>query len=75
MLKRLGYTVTPFTNSRDALKAFINDSAKFDVVITDLEMPKMAGITRLHTECLCALTLSITEFVLDLISNYVKMSC
>jgi len=43
MLARLGYKVTTFTNGTDALEAFYNDSAKFDVVITDLAMPNMAG--------------------------------
>ena len=43
MLERLGYKVTSFTNGTDALEAFHNDSEKFDVVITDLAMPNMAG--------------------------------
>lgn len=43
MLTRLGYNVTSFTNSVDALEAFTNDFEKFDVVITDLAMPQMAG--------------------------------
>ncbi len=43
MLERLGYKVTSFTNGTDALEAICNDPEKFDVVITDLVMPNMAG--------------------------------
>ena len=43
MLERLGYKVTPFTNSMDALEALTNDVEKFDVVITDLSMPNLPG--------------------------------
>lgn len=43
MLERLGYQVTAFADSREALKAFTTDSEKFDVVVTDLAMPGMAG--------------------------------
>ncbi|GAB6146800.1 hypothetical protein JCM12294_42410 [Desulfocicer niacini] len=43
MLERLGYKVTPFTNSMDALKALTNDVEKFDVVIIDLSMPNLPG--------------------------------
>ncbi len=43
MLERLGYKVTPYSNSVEALDAFRNDYDKFDVVISDLAMPNMAG--------------------------------
>jgi len=43
MLERLGYKVTSFTNSLDALEAFRNAPEKFDVVITDQTMPNMTG--------------------------------
>ena len=43
MLERLGYKVTPFTNSMDALESFTNDVGRFDVVITDLSMPNLPG--------------------------------
>jgi len=43
MLERLGYQVTPYTNSVEALEAFGNNSEKFDLVISDLAMPNMAG--------------------------------
>jgi len=43
MLERLGYKVTPFTNSLEALKEFRKDPARFDVVITDQTMPYKTG--------------------------------
>ncbi len=44
MLERLGYHVKPFTNSLDALSAFRSDLDAFDLVITDMAMPKMTGV-------------------------------
>jgi two-component system, cell cycle sensor histidine kinase and response regulator CckA len=46
MLTRLGYHVTPFQDPLKALQAFRERPADFDLVITDLTMPKMKG-TRL----------------------------
>jgi len=43
MLERLGYQVTSRTSSIEALEAFQVNSDKFDVVISDLAMPNMAG--------------------------------
>ncbi len=43
MLDRLGYAVTAFSSSVDALKAFRNDPDAFDIVITDMTMPDMTG--------------------------------
>jgi len=43
MLERMGYKVTPYSNSVKALEAFRNDYDKFDVVISDLAMPNVAG--------------------------------
>jgi PAS domain S-box-containing protein len=42
-LERLGYRVTSKTSSIEALEAFKNSPDKFDLVITDLAMPKMPG--------------------------------
>ncbi|MCP3954060.1 MAG: PAS domain S-box protein [Desulfobacterales bacterium] len=42
-LARLGYQVTAFTDSLEALEAFRAGPDRFDVVITDLAMPKMSG--------------------------------
>jgi len=42
-LKRLGYQVTSYTNSIEALEAFKSDSDKFDLVITDITMPRISG--------------------------------
>jgi len=43
ILSRLGYRVTAFTDSIGALAAFRNDPEGFDLVITDVAMPDMAG--------------------------------
>jgi CheY-like chemotaxis protein len=43
-LKRLGYKVTCSVKPEDALKLFRQDPHGFDVVITDLTMPKMTGL-------------------------------
>ena len=44
ILKRLGYYVTGRVSSVEALEAFRAQPDKFDLVITDLTMPKMTGI-------------------------------
>jgi len=43
MLQRLGYHVTVFTESLEALETFQQNSGAFDLVITDLTMPKLSG--------------------------------
>ena len=43
-LEQLGYQVTSFSNSVDALETFKSNPDKFDVVITDLNMPFMTGM-------------------------------
>jgi len=43
ILERLGYTVTPKTDSREALEDFAARPERFDLVITDMTMPKMTG--------------------------------
>ncbi len=45
MLSRLGYPVTPKTDSLEALESFRNRPDDFDLVITDTTMPRMTGIT------------------------------
>nr|NJM04077.1 response regulator [Desulfobacula sp.] len=42
-LERLGYQVTSFTGSLEALEAFRADPGGFDLVITDMAMPKLPG--------------------------------
>ena len=42
-LEHLGYTITPHTNSIEALEAFRTSPDTFDLVITDMSMPKMTG--------------------------------
>ena len=43
MLTGLGYSVTSFTSSPEALKAFKDDPDAYDLVITDMTMPHMTG--------------------------------
>ena len=42
-LERLGYSVTDFTDSREAWKAFQSEPETYDLVITDMTMPHMTG--------------------------------
>ncbi len=44
MLERLGYHVTPLTGSVEALARFKENPGAFDLVITDMTMPRMTGI-------------------------------
>ncbi|MBF0288939.1 MAG: PAS domain S-box protein [SAR324 cluster bacterium] len=43
LLEDLGYQVTTATNGPEALEIFHNTSVPFDLVLTDLTMPKMTG--------------------------------
>ena len=43
ILERLGYTVTAKTDSQEALEEFAAQPDHFDLVITDMTMPKMTG--------------------------------
>jgi signal transduction histidine kinase len=42
-LEHLGYRVDPKTDAPDALEKFLESPDKFDIIITDLTMPKMTG--------------------------------
>jgi PAS domain S-box-containing protein len=44
MLRRLGYGVDVFLSGEKALDAFAADPHGYDLVITDLSMPKMSGL-------------------------------
>ncbi|EMS80717.1 PAS domain S-box protein [Desulfotignum phosphitoxidans] len=44
MLERLGYQTSVYTSSRDALAAFKTEPPRFDLVITDMNMPDMNGM-------------------------------
>lgn len=44
LLEQLGYTVSAFTDSGDALKAFLACPKVYDLMITDMTMPGMTGI-------------------------------
>ncbi|MBE0583124.1 MAG: PAS domain S-box protein [Desulfofustis sp.] len=50
-LERLGYQVTAFTDSLEAVRFFRQNSGSFDLVITDMTMPNMTG-TELAREML-----------------------
>ena len=43
MLGQLGYVVTSYTSSSEALLAFRRNPEAFDLVITDMTMPRMTG--------------------------------
>jgi len=43
LLERLGYRVTSSTNSAEALRTFSDQPENFDLVITDMTMPRMTG--------------------------------
>jgi len=43
ILERLGYVVDPWTSSTEALAAFRQKPDDFDLVITDMTMPKITG--------------------------------
>ncbi len=42
-LERMGYAVSVFTDSLEALEIFSSSPDNFDIVITDMTMPKMTG--------------------------------
>lgn len=48
MLKRLGYTVKAFTESVDAIKAFEQSPGAYDLVISDMTMPRCDGAKVAH---------------------------
>jgi signal transduction histidine kinase len=44
ILESLGYSVTGFSNSTDALEAYQKEPAHFDLILTDQTMPRLTGI-------------------------------
>ncbi|MEN8257975.1 MAG: ATP-binding protein [Thermodesulfobacteriota bacterium] len=44
MLESLGYTVEGFSDAMQAKDAFITGSEKFDLLITDMNMPQLSGL-------------------------------
>ena len=44
LLDEMGYSIVPFSNASDALKAYQDDPASFDIVVTDMTMPAMTGL-------------------------------
>ena len=44
LLEMLGYTVTAFTDGPEALNLFASDPSRFDLIITDQNMPKLTGL-------------------------------
>jgi nitrogen-specific signal transduction histidine kinase/CheY-like chemotaxis protein len=45
LLQTLGYTVEAFTDSAQAFEAYSSEPTAFDLVITDMTMPKFTGMT------------------------------
>lgn len=43
ILLRAGYIVTSFNSSIEAINVFSNSPKEFDLIITDLKMPKLTG--------------------------------
>ncbi|MCA9730863.1 MAG: PAS domain S-box protein [Deferribacteres bacterium] len=43
LLRRLGYDVTSYVHSREALNAFRRDPDGYDIVVTDMTMPEITG--------------------------------
>jgi two-component system cell cycle sensor histidine kinase/response regulator CckA len=43
-LKKLGYNVVHEIESAEAVRNFLNDPRKFDLVITKLSMPEISGV-------------------------------
>ncbi len=43
-LERFGYRITAITNSQEALTEFTTNPDKFDLIITDQNMPKLSGM-------------------------------
>ncbi|WP_022666801.1 hybrid sensor histidine kinase/response regulator [Desulfospira joergensenii] len=43
ILSRQGYQVSTFDNGESALESFTRDPARFDLIITDMTMPRMNG--------------------------------
>ena len=44
MLSKLGYSVEVFTDSSKAFEAYTRDPSLFDLVITDMTMPRFTGM-------------------------------
>ncbi len=44
MLEGLGYEISAFTSSAEALDAFAGAPSRYDLVITDLTMPQLTGV-------------------------------
>jgi len=43
MLEKMGYSVTSFSSSPDALAEFKNNPESYDLVISDMTMPELTG--------------------------------
>ncbi len=50
ILERCGYSVTIETDSQKALELFCNDPEKFDLLLTDMNMPQLDGLALIN-EC------------------------
>ncbi|HNT36000.1 MAG TPA: ATP-binding protein, partial [bacterium] len=80
-LARLGYDVTAFTSSEDALQAFLSSPKRFDVIVSDYQMPSLSGsevVNRVLQErpdipvVICSGSVEHEQDVLQLKSNCVQ---
>jgi len=44
LIEHLGYRVTSFSDSQQALQSFSQNPGQYDLVLTDMNMPKMSGL-------------------------------
>ena len=63
LLTRLGHTVHDASDGQKGLDAYLQDPSSFDLVITDIEMPRMDGMGMVaklenlgHTPCIIFIT-------------------
>ena len=62
MMELLGYEVVATTSSIDALEEFRSEPERFDLVITDMNMPNMSGV-------------ELTQNILSLRCNFPVILC
>ncbi len=69
MLEELGYQVTIYTDSREALEVFLNQKDDIDLVLTDMTMPHIRGdqlarkILKIKPECPIILCTGFSELI------------
>ena len=69
LLECLGYQVTGTTSSQEAIVCFRRDPSRYDLVITDYNMPDLDGL-----ELTCQLKRLSPQIPVVLISGYLNLS-